>query len=264
LKLALVSDLHGNLEALDAVLRELDRTSPGARLVCAGDVVGYGPDPEACIARLQEREAPCVMGNHEEMVLGRRDFSRCIYAGIVAAVWTRRQLSAPARAYLDALPPYLRMDSVVICHGDLTDADTYVSTPERAEAAAAQLRAQHPSAEVLVCGHTHHAALFTREGGFQLVNGPRECELPASGHCVINPGSVGQARGAAPLACYAVLDMERRRLSFRQVAYDYRTTLRKLRAAKLVAQVVLEPPQGLWRRVERYKTRWARYWAERQ
>ena len=90
MKLALISDLHGNLEALDAVLRDLDRVSPGARLVCAGDVVGYGPDPEACIGRLQERDALCVMGNHEEMVLGRRDFSRCVYAGIVAAVWTRR------------------------------------------------------------------------------------------------------------------------------------------------------------------------------
>lgn len=261
MKLALVSDLHGNLEALDAVLRELDRTSPGARLVCAGDVVGYGPDPEACIARLQEREALCVMGNHEEMVLGRRDFSRCIHAGIVAAVWTRRQLSPVARAYLEGLPPFLLIDSVVICHGDLDSADTYVSTPERAEAALAQLHARHPSAEVLVCGHTHHAALFNHKEGFQPVDARAEYALTLP--CVINPGSVGQARAAAPLASYAVLDLERRRVSFREVAYDYRTTLRKLRAAKLVAQVVLEPPQGIWRRVERYKARWARYWAER-
>jgi predicted phosphodiesterase len=264
LKLALVSDLHANLEALDAVLRDIDRASPGARLVCAGDVVGYGPDPEACIARLQERAALCVMGNHEEMVLGRRDFSRCVYAGIVAAVWTRRQLSSAARAYLEALPPHVRIgSSVVVCHGDLTSADTYVSTRERAEEAMAQLRLGQPSAEVLVCGHTHHAALFTREGGFRLANGLGECALPASGHSLINPGAVGQSRGAAPLASYALLDMERRRVSFREVAYDFRTTLRKLRAARLVAQVVLQPPQGIGRRVERYKARWARYWAER-
>ena len=258
MKLALISDLHGNLEALDAVLRDLDRASPGARLVCAGDVVGYGPDPEACIARLQQRAALCVMGNHEEMVLGRRDFSRCVHAGIVAAVWTRRRLSPAARAYLEALPPSLSIDSVVICHGDLDSADTYVSTRERAEAALAQLRARHPSAEVLVCGHTHHAALFTPEQGFRIMN-----DLPA-GPCVINPGAVGQARSAAPLASYALLDMERRRVSFREVAYDYGATIRKLRAAKLVAQVTLEPPQGVWRRVESYKARWARYWAERQ
>jgi predicted phosphodiesterase len=260
-KLTLISDLHGNLEALDAVLRDADRLSPDARLVCAGDVVGYGPDPEACIARLREREALCVMGNHEEMVLGRRDFSRCVHAGIVAAVWTRRQLSAAARAYLGALPPYLRIGSIVICHGDLESADTYVSTPERAEAALAQLRAEHRDADVLVCGHTHHAALYTREEGFRLVSDG--AEYGVAHPCVINPGSVGQARDGAPLAAYALLDSERRRVSFRQVAYDHQTTLRKLRAAKLVAQVVLAPPQGVWRRVERYKARWARYWAER-
>jgi predicted phosphodiesterase len=260
-KLALVSDLHANLEALDAVLRDIDREAPGAQLVCAGDIVGYGPDPEACIARLQERAAPCVMGNHEEMVLGRRDFSRCVHAGIVAAVWTRRHLSADARAYLQALPHCLRLGSVVVCHGDLESADTYVSTPERAEAALAQLRAEHRGAEVLVCGHTHHAAVFTHQAGFQPAKAGAGYQLTLP--CVINPGSVGQARDGAPLASYALLDTERRRVSFRQVAYDHETTVRKLRAAKLVAQVVLEPPQGVWRRVERYKARWARYWAER-
>jgi len=262
LKLALVSDLHGNLEALDAVLRELDRTSPGARLVCAGDVVGYGPDPEACIARLRERAALCVMGNHEEMVLGRRDFSRCVHAGIVAAVWTRRQLSPGARNFIERLPYSVEAAlGVVVCHGDLESADTYVSTRERAEAALEQLRARHASAEVLVCGHTHHAALFSRQEGFR--HAGNGAEYPLALPCVINPGAVGQARGAAPLASYALLDMERRRVWFHEVAYDFRTTLRKLHAAKLVAQVVLQPPQGVWRRVERYKARWARYWAER-
>ena len=75
---------------------------------------------------------------------------------------------------------------------------------------------------------------------------------------------MGQARGGAPLASYALLDTERRRVSFRAVPYDYGATIRKLRAAKLVAQVTLEPPQGVWRRVESYKARWARYRAERQ
>jgi predicted phosphodiesterase len=261
-KLALISDLHGNLEALEAVLRDIDRSSLDARLVCAGDVVGYGPDPEACIGRLQERAALCVMGNHEEMVLGRRDFSRCVHAGIVAAVWTRKQLGPAARAYLEALPPYLRIgSSVVVCHGDLESADTYVSTPERAQAALAQLRADHPECEMLVCGHTHHAALFTPERGFQLIAAASDHRFVRG---VINPGSVGQARDGEPLASYAVLDTECGRVSFRQVAYDYETTLRKLREAKLVAQVVLEPPQGVWRRVERYRALWARYWAERR
>jgi putative phosphoesterase len=263
MKLALVSDLHANLEALDAVLADVDRVSPGAQLVCAGDIVGYGPDPAACIARLEERGALCVMGNHDEMVLGRRDFSRCAYAGIVAALWTRSRLTAAARAFLEGLPFSVEASSgVIVCHGDLDSVDTYVSTAEQAEQALAELRERHPSADVLVCGHTHHAALFTREGGFQLLRDPGERTFAPP--CLINPGAVGQARHAAPTARYAVLDTERRRVSFREVHYDYSATLRKLRAAKLVVQVVLEPPQGIWRRFERYKARWARYQAERQ
>ena len=261
MKLALVSDLHGNLEALEAVLADLERESPEARLVCAGDVVGYGPDPEACIARLEERGALCVMGNHEEMVLGRRDFSRCPYAGIVAAVWTRSRLSPAARMFIERLPACVQPTAeVVVCHGDLASADNYVSTREQAEAALAQLRSRYPSAEVLVCGHTHRAALFTRKGGFENLSGAVRRFAPP---CIINPGAVGQARDGGASARYAVLDTTRRLVSFREVRYDYAATLRKLRAAKLVAQVVLEPPQGVWRRVERYKARWARYWAER-
>jgi len=264
-KTALISDVHGNLEALDAVLRDVDRIDPGAKLVCAGDIVGYGPDPEACIARLRERDALCVMGNHEEMVLGRRDFSRCVHAGIVAAVWTREHLSAPARAFLEALPHEREVGSgVVVCHGDLSSADTYVSTREQAEEALAQLRAFSPEAAVLVCGHTHHAALFTPDRGFRLVSTPGDHELGRAHPCLINPGAVGQSRDSQLFARYAVLDVEGQTISFRALPYDHLTTIRKLRQARLVARVVLLPPRGLWRRVEAYKTRWARYRAERQ
>ena len=259
MKLALVSDIHGNLEALDAVLAELDRTVPGARLVCGGDIVGYGPDPEACIARLRDRGAVCVIGNHEEMVLGRRDFSHCVHAGIVAAVWTRTALSSAAREYLERLPPWVEAaPGVIVCHGNLESSETYVSTPERAEAAMTQLRARHPGARVLVCGHTHHQAVHQEDGGFQLVTAPREQELRWP--CLVNPGSVGQARDSTkPMARYAVLDIEGRRISFHELTYDPASTLRKLRQAGLVAKVTLPPPKG-WRRwVERWKTRWARY-----
>lgn len=265
MKLALISDVHGNLEALDAVLRDVDRIDPDAKLVCAGDVVGYGPDPEACIARLRERQALCVIGNHEEMVLGYRDFSRCVHAGIVAAVWTREHLSAAARAFLDALPHRREVAAgVVVCHGDLSSAETYVSTREKAEEALAQLRAILPDATVLVCGHTHQAALFTLDGGFHPVTSPSDHHLARVHPCLINPGAVGQSRDGQPLARYAVLDLERQTVSFRELPYDHRTTIRKLREASLVAQVVLLPPRGLWRRVEACKARWARYRAARQ
>lgn len=264
MKLALVSDIHGNLEGLEAVLRDIDRNSPDARLVCAGDIVGYGPDPDACIDRLRERQALSVFGNHEEMVLGRRDFSRCVYAGIVAAVWTRSRLTDSSRAFLERLPDKIEAaPGVVVCHGDLASANTYVSTAGRAVEAMAQLGAFRPRATVLVCGHTHHPAVFTRAGGFRLTAGSGDHDLSRELPCLVNPGSVGQARDTKPLARYAVLDSERHIVSFREVAFDHATTLRKLREAGLVAQVVMPPPRGLRRWIERWKTRWARYRAER-
>src|SRR5215468_4319962 len=123
MQIALLADVHGNLEALDAVLRALDRTAPQAKLVCAGDVVGYGPNPEECLERLSERGAVIVLGNHEEMVLGRRDFLQCVSAGIRAAVWTREHLSAHARRVLEQLPSRAKAaQEVLVCHGDLHDA----------------------------------------------------------------------------------------------------------------------------------------------
>jgi GT2 family glycosyltransferase/predicted phosphodiesterase len=264
MRLALLADVHGNLEALDAVLQDADRYAPGAELVCAGDVVGYGPDPEACIERLRMRGALFVMGNHEEMVLGRRSFARCVHAGIVAAVWTHEHLSPSAKAFLDALPSWAdAAPGVVVCHGDLASADTYVSTPVRAREALAQLRILRSEARVLICGHTHHAAFFTAALGFRKIAPATDIALPPSG-AVINPGAVGQARDDQPLASYAVLDLDRGVVSYRALDYDHSTTIRKLRRAGLVARVVMLPPRGLARRVERLKTRRAYRWAARR
>jgi predicted phosphodiesterase len=188
--LALIADVHGNLEALDAVLEDLDRRAPRARIVCAGDLVGYGPDPEACIERLGGRGALCVLGNHDEMVLGRRDFTRCVRAGILAAVWSREHLGPDAHAFLRGLPAWLDTgDAVVACHGDLADADQYVSTAPRAQAALAQLQRLRPAARLLVCGHTHRALLF----------GERSGALPTpTGRQLANAGSSTRAPSARP------------------------------------------------------------------
>jgi predicted phosphodiesterase len=261
-QLALLSDVHANLEALDAVLDDLERRVPSARLVCAGDVVGYGPDPEACIERLKVRRALFVTGNHEEMVLGRRDFDRCVYAGIVAALWTREQLSSKAKAFLRELPMWAEAaPGVVVCHGDLESADTYVSTDAGARRALGQLDRLRPGARILVCGHTHHPAFFVDRLG--LLSGAQitEFALPRGEACLVNPGAVGQARDDRPLARYAVVDLERGIVTYTALTYDHSTTVRKLRRRRLVARVVLPPSHGLARRIEHLKTRAARRWA---
>ncbi len=265
MQLALIADIHGNLEALEAVLADIQRTAPDAMLVCAGDIVGYGPDPEACIARLRELGVPCVMGNHEEMLLGKRDFSRCVYAGVKSAMWARKRLSPEAKAFLEALPGSREVvPGIVVCHGDLESADTYISDPARAAAALEQLQRRWPEAEMLVCAHTHHAAVYTTSSGFELVDVPDQWDCASGEACIVNPGAVGQSRDTRAVARYAILHREQRSLSFHELEYDHATTIRKLRRAGLVPQVVLRRPEGrIAQRIEWYKLRWARYWAEK-
>jgi predicted phosphodiesterase len=262
---ALLSDIHGNLEALQAVLAEIERLYPQSRLLCPGDVVGYGPDPAACLEILQARQVPMVRGNHEEMVTGERDFSRCVVAGITAARWTRRELSAEQLEQLKALPLSLRVSpEVMMCHGDLLSADTYISSTEAGLTALEQLAALAPQAQYLLCGHTHHAAWVSAHDGFVPVADTRSVSLQAGRRYVLNPGAVGQSRDGQAVARFGVLDLEKQQWHQHCIRYPHELTQEKMRSAGLLGGVVLQRPQGAWRRVEHYRTRWARYWGERE
>ena len=261
---ALIADIHGNREALEAVLQAIDREYAGAAILCPGDIVGYGPDPASCVDLLRERGVPCVRGNHEEMVVGLRDFSRCVAAGIHAATWTRRQLSEGQLRFLRELPIRRPVDaSLWMCHGDLLNADTYVSDAASAGRALEQLGELAPAARVLVCGHTHHAAVYTHGTAFRVQPAAGSVPLDPARRHVVNPGAVGQSRDGEPMARFAVLDLDRHALHFHRLAYDHATTESKMRRAGLRGGVVLLPPRGVWRRVERARTRWARFWGER-
>ncbi len=256
---ALLADIHGNLEALRAVLQDLEDW-PAHRLICAGDIVGYGPDPEACLDLLAERAAVCVAGNHESMVLGRTGFERCVYAGIVAAAWTRAHLSRAALAYLAALPTVARPSpEIVVCHAAPDDVEHYITSAPSAELARARAEREFPGAELLVGGHTHFAAFHPGPGSFRRVS-VGAAEWVASGRLhLVNPGSVGQPRDGTPGARYARYDAATRTITWRSVAYDAAPTLAKQRERRLVARVVYSLPQTwLERKVDGIRSRRAR------
>ena len=241
---ALLADVHANLEALRAVLRDLEDW-PDCRLICAGDIVGYGPDPQACIELLGERAAICVAGNHEGMVLGRIGFGRCIYAGIISAVWTRHHLPRWALEHLAALPAVVRPSPrLCVCHATPDDVEQYVTSTHHAEAALAAAARAFPGSELLVCGHTHFAAFQPDQGGFRLAP-PGFAETVLSGRLqLVNPGSVGQPRDGRPVARYARLDEAARTINWRSVDYDAAPTIAKLRKVRLVARVCYALPQS--------------------
>jgi predicted phosphodiesterase len=256
---ALLADVHGNLEALRAVLRDLEDW-PAHRLICAGDIVGYGPDPAPCLELLGERDATCVAGNHEGMVLGRIGFGRCVHAGILAAVWTREHLPRWGLERLAALPMVARPDpEIVVCHAVPDDVERYVTNARAAEPALASATRSFPGAEVLVSGHTHVAAFHAGHGAFRSAAAGATEPVAAGRLHFVNPGSVGQPRDGIPVARYARYDSTTRTVSWRAVGYDSSPTVAKLRKLRLVARVCYSLPQPwLERKLDNVCTRWAR------
>lgn len=229
MRLGIISDVHGNRLALEAVLRSLDGLGVD-RLVCLGDVVGYGPDPEACLDLLFERRAYMVIGNHEEAVLdpslanGFREVAR------EAIGWTRRRLRRDRPDLLEAienLPGMGYIGSAVMCVHDspIPGGARYLLHARQAEDA-------FRGVEVPVClvGHTHLPTAFQlveeidSEHGRPVVSVPRKglrrVEIDASQRWIMNPGSVGQPRDGDPRASFAVLDLAVGTMTWERVAYD--------------------------------------------
>lgn len=232
MRYALISDVHANLPALEAALAAL----AGERVdgyLCAGDLVGYAPHPNECIALLRDIGAVSVAGNHDLMAVGRLPVDRADQLARTTLAWTRAQLDAHAREYLSQLPTLVRVGEVAVAHGSLRDAQVYVVDPPAARGQLAELSRSQPDASLLVLGHTHRPAAYAERGGRLSPGRDGTLRAPAGERWLVNPGSVGQARERHPLVRFAVLDLERRQASFRAVGYDVERTRRDLIAAGL-------------------------------
>jgi predicted phosphodiesterase len=212
-------DIHGNLHALRTVLDAL-RAAGADRIVCTGDVVGYGPRPDECVELLVEAEALVVAGNHDLMAIG--ELPTAELGGLVRRTleWTRTTITADTRAWLAGLPLELTTgDGILVTHGALGDPTRYVRDDPTALAQLVELAERHPAARGMLIGHTHH---------------PRAYSAP-DGRWLLNAGSVGQAREAAPVARGLVFEGDAGPASadFLALGYDVSATRRELRAAGL-------------------------------
>jgi diadenosine tetraphosphatase ApaH/serine/threonine PP2A family protein phosphatase len=214
---AVISDVHANWHALEAVLEEVEREEPD-ELWCLGDLVGYGPRPNPCCAAVEHRAALCLAGNHDLGVLGVLDLSDFTPDAVAAARWTRGVLAEGSRSFLQSLQSDSRRDGVELYHASPRDPVwEYVLTGEAA-AAAFELT----EAPLLLVGHSHVPLAISLEqdaldGG--LAGNGTETRL-APGRRLLNPGSVGQPRDGDPRAAWLLLDLGAGRASFRRVAYD--------------------------------------------
>lgn len=233
----ILSDLHANLTALDAALAAVQ--GRWDRVVCLGDVVGYGPDPNQVASKIRELGARTIRGNHEKAAAGLMSTDDFNPVAKAAVDWTRSQLSPENLQWLAELPPGpLEVDGIVLVHGAFQDEDEYVFTPAQALEGLLDSKAA-----VTFFGHTHH------QGGFAYNNPdnqlqilqihPRPTEklaplrLEPRFRYLLNPGSIGQPRDSDPRAGFAIADLEQHIVEFWRVAYDIASVQTRMRAAHL-------------------------------
>jgi predicted phosphodiesterase len=222
MRLAVVSDIHANLAALDAVLTDLEHQPAVDGVWVCGDTVGYGPQPNEVIERLRQRDARAVMGNHDGAAVGVVDVGWFNDAAAAAIEWTAGVLTAESRAYLAALPERLVEGDLTMVHGSPREPIwEYIASPGIAAANLAAFDTTH-----CLFGHTHVPVVHAAADGAVTTHAPRAGAtepLPA-GRALLNPGSVGQPRDGNPDSSYLVLDLGAATATFRRVGYDIATT----------------------------------------
>jgi diadenosine tetraphosphatase ApaH/serine/threonine PP2A family protein phosphatase len=234
LRAAVISDVHANRQALEAVLAAVDETGPD-EVWCLGDLVGYGADPDACTAIVRERCDVCLVGNHDLAVLGALDISSFSEMAAAAVEWTRQRASAETVEFLRGLEPSGSREGIGLFHASPRDPVwEYVLSLDQAEAG---LDAQ--TERIGVIGHSHVALFFTRSQASRsaLAQGAQGDERTPldlrAGEWLLNPGSVGQPRDGDPRGAWLELDTEELTARFHRVAYDVASAAEAILSAGL-------------------------------
>jgi len=244
MRYGVLSDIHGNHVALQAAIEALRREGVDG-WICAGDIVGYGPQPNECVEAVAELQALCVAGNHELILLGRLSDERCIRLAKETIRWTRDVLREDCRAYLAALPTVASGPGLVVAHGSLDDPQEYVVRDSQAMQQLNKLALEYRESELLILGHTHRGWIYSQREG--TISSGQGTTCLAGGRFLLNSGSVGQSRQRerVPLARCMLLDIEQRQASLRSLPYDVSACRAALRRYDLPGDCIHLPPSLL-------------------
>jgi predicted phosphodiesterase len=241
MRIAVISDIHGNLAALDAVLAALD-ADPVEAVWCLGDIVGYGPQPNECCDVVRERASVTLCGNHDLAVRGTLDLDEFSGDAGLAARWTQSVLREDVLEWLNGLAPLGEAEDVALFHGSARDPVwEYVLSDESAAATLLMT-----SQQLVLVGHSH-VALQVVLRGTELEGGlaPGGTVLGlGEARWLLNPGSVGQPRDGDPAAAYLVVDLAARTATYRRVPYDIEGTQAAMQQAGLPEQLALRLAVG--------------------
>jgi diadenosine tetraphosphatase ApaH/serine/threonine PP2A family protein phosphatase len=224
----ILSDIHANLEALHAVLAEADGKYD--RILCLGDLVGYGADPNAIIEWARAHAPVIVRGNHDKVCSGNDSLEHYNAGARFSAEWTRGVLTAENLDFLRNLPRGpLRYEDYDLVHGSPEDEDEYLISPFDVAPVRRFLEAQ-----ATMFGHTHiQGGFLVARGGIRAIRPKGTLELEPQHLYLLNPGAVGQPRDGDPRAAYALWWPEERRIEYCRTSYDVAAAAAKIRAARL-------------------------------
>jgi predicted phosphodiesterase len=231
MKVAVISDIHGNRHAFEATLEAI-AASDAAELWCLGDLVGYGAEPDACVELARRHAAVCLAGNHDMAVTGEIPLDEFSRGASLAAQWTREVIAPENLAFLKGLRPQGEEDHVGLYHASPRDPVwEYVLS-----ALLAELCLDRQPHRVCLVGHSHVALSFVRWEGELATGEPRRegarLDL-AVGEWLLNPGSVGQPRDGDPRASWLLLDLDGMTALFHRADYDIAGAAAAIRAARL-------------------------------
>ena len=227
MKYAILSDIHSNLEALQAVLDNLKRYNCD-KILFLGDLLGYGASPNECVDLARMLNFVTILGNHDRAVLSGRKLETFNEYAKLAVQWTDAVLSDENRDYLNSRPISLFFDNIVMVHGALSGTDEYIMNHKDVLDNLELLKAQYDNCNILLYGHTHIRALFSDSDALNRTATDTELNLSSENTYFINPGSVGQPRDGSPNASFGIYDSEKQTYRQMTVSYDIESAQKKI------------------------------------
>lgn len=227
-RVALISDIHANIQALERVLREIEKRNVDV-IRCLGDITGYGGNPDEAVTRIRETCATVIMGNHDKVVAGLDDGAHFNGYAKAAVDAHRTLLSDANREWLLSLPDAYTNEHDIFVHGALSDPERYLFDEYTLESELLLLEKEGYHA--LFCGHTH-IATFANKKKRTLIATPKRLDI-GEDVAIVNPGSVGQPRDDNPHAAFAIFDTSLREVRFLRVPYDVNAAAHAIRTRGL-------------------------------
>lgn len=241
MKLAVISDIHANLEALEAVMRDIELHTAD-KIVCLGDTIGYGADPLPCLELVEKRCETRLMGNHEYAVLGKLPSQQINKTAKIALAWTQHQFQDNAMSRIASLPMTAEQDDLFFVHASPWEPSRwrYVLSAGEAEAA-------FKCFDQRICfnGHSHLPMTFALCEEQIRVKAGHDFQPNEETRYIVNVGSVGQPRDNDPRACYVIYDSDEDEITYHRIDYDIAKTQHKMRQAELPAMLIQRLQSGM-------------------